>query len=233
MSWQEAPLVAVDLETTGTDPLNDRIVTACVALIVRASADVQTWVLDPEIEVPAGAAKVHGYTTERVRAEGRPYATGYAQIRSALIAAWEAGYTVVAYNAAFDLTMLNAEGVRLGYEPLEPGLVLDPMLLDRVVSPGRPGRHTLAGACEFYRVELGVAHTADADALAAARLAWKMSRYPEVALLDEDALMGVQRRHYRQRQEQYMARALAEGRQPRLSGEWPVQRDSDVLVEVA
>jgi DNA polymerase III epsilon subunit-like protein len=72
MSWHTGRLAAFDIETTGTDPESDRIVTAAISLVgAELPGEHHAWLIDPGIEIPAGAAAVHGITTERARAEGR------------------------------------------------------------------------------------------------------------------------------------------------------------------
>ena len=79
-SWVTGPLLGFDTETTGVDPLGDRLVTAAVVSCGPLGADgargrdVRTWLADPGVEIPEAAAAVHGITTERARAEGRPAA---------------------------------------------------------------------------------------------------------------------------------------------------------------
>lgn len=72
MSWISGPLLAFDLETTGTDVETDRIVTAAV---VRLEADGSvsaelTWLLDPGVAIPEQASAIHGISTERAREHG-------------------------------------------------------------------------------------------------------------------------------------------------------------------
>ncbi len=188
-------MAAFDLETTGVDVTRDRIVTACVATIDGADVDPWTWLLNPGVEIPDEAAAVHGVTTERARAEGLRYADGYAQIRACLDNAWADGRGVVIYNAAFDLSLMDAEGRRLGYPPLAYGLVIDPYVLDHIVI--RPGSRSLAAACAHYGLRLDGAHTAHGDALGAARLAWRLGQFPRLGALSSEELMVAQERWYR------------------------------------
>lgn len=58
MSWWQQPLVGFDLETTGTDPAVDRIVTAALVDTVGARRLSATgWLLDPGVPIPAEARR--------------------------------------------------------------------------------------------------------------------------------------------------------------------------------
>jgi len=194
VSWHTGRLCGFDLETTGTDVETDRIVTAC-AVQVGGGRDTEsyTWLADPGIEIPDGAAKVHGITTERARAEGRPAADVVAEVVGTLAGAVADGVPIVAMNAAFDLTMLDREARRHGIKPLTDVVgdalrVVDPRVLDKRVDPYRRGSRTLTALCEHYGVRLDGAHDAAADAVAACRVAWRIAQqYAEIgrALLDE------------------------------------------------
>src|SRR5919202_3194680 len=72
VAWADA-LGVFDLETTGVDTSTARIVTAHVGLIDEVGRVVERkdWLLDPGVEIPEGAAAVHGITTVRARRFGR------------------------------------------------------------------------------------------------------------------------------------------------------------------
>ncbi|WP_027503322.1 3'-5' exonuclease [Rhodococcus sp. UNC363MFTsu5.1] len=222
MNWTTAPMAAFDLETTGPIPTNARIVTAHIALINGREHSGQNWLLNPQQGIPEGATAVHGITTEHAREHGQNYTEGYHEIRQALTAAWEAGHTVVVFNAAYDLTLMDREGVRLGYPPLEPGLVIDPFVIDRAMDPYRKGKRTLAAVCEHYDVRLDGAHSADGDALAAARLAWKLPRkYSALAGLD---IMQSQAEWHAARQDDFAEYLRRQGKDASdVNGDWPMR----------
>ena len=204
-NWNEMPLAAFDLETTGPDPITARIVTACLIRIDGSDVAPLNWIVDPEIEIPEGATAVHGVTTERARAEGAPYADGYEQIRTELERIWLEGRVVAIYNASFDLTLIDQEGRRLGYPPLDYGPVIDPYVVDRAIDKYRKGKRTLAVTCEYYGITLENAHAADADALAAARLAWVLAnKNPGLSRLGVEELMTQQADWHRTRQLDYI-----------------------------
>lgn len=180
-AWFEGRLTGFDLETTGVDVENDRIVTAC-AVQCGGGHPTQsaTWMADPGIEIPEGAAKVHGITTERARAEGRPAAEVVEQLVAALAECVLAGQPIVAMNASFDLTIVDREARRHGVQPLVDIVgrdlrVVDPRVLDKKVDPYRRGGRKLEDLCRTYGVRLDGAHSADADAIAACRVAWRIA----------------------------------------------------------
>lgn len=189
-NWHHGRLAAFDIESTGVDPQNDRIVTATVSVVGGGEPAASTsWLADPGVEIPAGAASVHGITTEIARAEGRPASEVVAEIIDSLAAEAAKGTPVVAFNARYDLTMLDREARRHGIVPLTergfPVYVVDPLIIDKELWKFRKGKRTLTAVCEVYNVELSeeAAHAADADAIAAARVAWRLGeRYDELTL---------------------------------------------------
>lgn len=187
MKWHFGPLMGVDFETTGINPQTDRIVTGAVVYSGEQRRDIRitNWVSDAGgAEVPEGAARIHGYTTARIREEGRPAAEVVEEIVTALSEAVGAGVPLVAMNANFDLTMLEREAERHGVRPLfvrSSPQVIDPRVIDKAVDRYRPGRRTLTDLCRYYGVGLDDAHTADADALAACMVTRRLgSQFPEV-----------------------------------------------------
>jgi DNA polymerase-3 subunit epsilon len=244
-SWADGHLVSFDVESTGVSVEADRIVTACVVRI-RPGQDpiVRTWLINPGIDIPAGATAVHGITTEQAVADGVDPAGAVREIAEAL---WRHGWSqdvpVIAYNAAFDLTMLVAELARYGAaEHLTPDMclpVVDPLVLDKAVDRYRRGSRKLVDVCAHYGVRLAEdeAHTSDGDALAAARVAWCIARrYPEIGRADlgqlhdrqigwaqqqADSLAQYWRRRARTAPAAEAAELLA--RADSVDGTWPVR----------
>lgn len=192
MSWHLGRLCGFDLETTGPDPETARIVTACVVQCGDDQpTDSATWLTDVDgEEIPDEAAAIHGVTTERARAEGTPLAEAVAEIVAALTQVITSGIPIVAMNARYDLTVLDREARRFGIDPLPAGFpVVDPFVLDKRFDQYRRGSRKLTALCEFYKVPIGDAHSADADAIAACRVAWRQGqRYRELARLSLDNL---------------------------------------------
>lgn len=176
-------LAVFDLETTGIDVETARIVSACVAVLEADGSviDRWDWLADPGIEIPEGASAVHGITTERARALGRPASEVVGEITQTLRVLLGLGIPLVVYNAPYDLTLLARECSRHARTPLTaPSPVIDPLVLDKAVDRYRKGKRTLEVTAELYGVALDDAHDAGSDAIAAGRVAQSLARaYPE------------------------------------------------------
>lgn len=190
MAWHRELLIGFDLETTGTDPFEARIVTGAVIEVKGVEPlGRREWLADPGVEIPADAVAVHGISNECAATEGRPADRVADAIADVLVTYWKAGVPVVAYNAAFDLTLLTAELRRHGLPSLrdrlgglDPAPVIDPYTIDRRVDRYRRGKRNLEAVCAEYGIALESAHNAGADALAAARLAGAIAdRHPKIA----------------------------------------------------
>ncbi|TFB97252.1 MULTISPECIES: 3'-5' exonuclease [Cryobacterium] len=177
-NWSDT-LAVFDLETTGIDVETSRIVSATVAVIDRAGEVLERvdWLLDPGIEIPAQATNVHGITTEYAAENGREAAEGVAEIVATIREHLGRGLPLVAYNAPYDLTLLNRESLRHGVSPLvAPSPVVDPLVIDKAVDRYRKGKRTLEVTSAFYGVALDDAHDSGADAIAAGRVAQAIAR---------------------------------------------------------
>ena len=173
-------LAVFDLETTGLDLREARIVTACALEIDEHGQVVGKnfeWLANPEIEIPIAASNVHGVTTEMARENGRSAKEVVSELIDTLNGFFARGIPVVAYNAPYDFTILHFEALRHGLEPIsEPKPVIDPLVLDKFVDTYRSGKRTLEVAARTYGVTLDDAHNATADAVAAGRVAQAIAK---------------------------------------------------------
>ena len=225
--WADT-LAVFDLETTGIDVDTCRIVTAHVG-VIGAGGEVlerREWLVDPGVEIPTAASLIHGVRTERARLEGRAAGNAVAEIIDALTDVATRGLPIVAYNAAYDLTILEREATRYGVIPLPgPGPVIDPLVIDKAVDRYRRGKRTLTATAAHYGVALPNAHDAGADAVAAGRVAQAIARaYPELAATAVAELHARQVDWCREQAESYQAWRRANG-EPEFttSGAWPVR----------
>ena len=213
-------LLAFDLETTGPDPRTAHVVTSALVAIDGASKQEYNWLADPGIEIPEGATAVHGITTEYARENGRPHAEVIAETVAGIRKGWSEGRALVVFNAAFDLTILRRWDP--GFEILGP--VLDPFVVDRAIDPYRKGKRTLGALCEHHGVQLDAAHEAAADALAAARLAWKLlGSQNDLAGADWRAVNSQQAQWHEARQRDFAAYLERSGKDSSdVNTAWPM-----------
>lgn len=106
------PIVFFDLETTGTDRENDRIVEICMIKVhVDGDKEVRTRRLNPGIYIPIGASDVHGITDDMVKDEPL-----FAKIAKGVLE-FINGSDIAGFNSnAFDIPMLYNEFLRAGIE---------------------------------------------------------------------------------------------------------------------
>jgi len=182
-------LASFDLETTGVDTENDRIVSGAVSLLDEDGEllDWHEWKVNPEIHIPAEATAVHGITDE-MAALGQVPGEAIAEMVGHLRTAIGANLPIVIYNAPFDLSMLDA-GTRRHFgkelkELMPRPNVFDPLVLDKQFDRFRKGKRTLVAAAEHYGVKFeGEAHGALADSIAAGRVLQSMlRRFDDLAL---------------------------------------------------
>ncbi len=218
--FDPANMLSFDLETTGTDPKTCRIVTSAMISIEGRERKDQELLADPGVEIPEQATAVHGITTEYARENGSPHDEVLARTIETIREAWQRGATLVVYNAPYDLSVLRA---------LEPsftvdGLVFDPLVVDRAMDPYRKGKRRLENVCEHYGIELTNAHEATADAVAAARVAWKLAKkYPQLAQDNGEELMVSQAQWFYESQIKLQEWFNSKGRDVTVGTSWPVQ----------
>lgn len=178
--WVDGALCGLDLETDSPDPEDARLVTAAFLRHVPGRAlVVRQWTARPTRPISDGAARIHGFTTDRAEAEGAPIGAVIEEIVTVLSESWSWECPLLTCNSPFDLTIIDRERGRHlggGYKLSELPPVVDTLLVDRMCDRFRPGSRRLSDTCRHYGVTLDGAHDAAADALATMRLAWKLAR---------------------------------------------------------
>jgi DNA polymerase III subunit epsilon len=170
----EKPLAVIDVETTGANPDNDRIVEIAV---LRVTPDGKYTRgdrrLNPGIPIPPEATAIHGITDADVA-----YAPTFADVADCLLAFLD-GCDFCGFNLKrFDLRLLHAEFARAGKSlPLEGRAIVDALEIFHAFE-----RRDLAAAVRFYcDREHDDAHSAGADALATAHVLDAMlARYTDL-----------------------------------------------------
>lgn len=238
--WTYRSWVGFDTETTGVDPLRDRLVTAAAVQLKDPLDDppcftARTWLADPGVEIPAGAAQIHGVTSEHARRHGHPATEVIAEVCQHLRDLSAAGTVLVVFNAGFDLPLLRAESGRHGSEypgwdgsretataPPPAGLVVDPLVLDRALDRYRKGKRTLAHLAAEYQVPLPYdTHRADVDAELTLRVLRAMVlRYPELREMSDEELHDFQVTAHAQWAQSFTEYLRSRGRDATIPAAW-------------
>ncbi|MFE7744474.1 exonuclease domain-containing protein [Nocardia sp. NPDC057455] len=223
-SWTELPLAAFDLETTSADPFTARIVSACVLRVDGGDVRARNYIANPGVPIPEEATKIHGFTDEYVQKHGRPHDEVVAEVANELAACWRVQRCVAVYNGSFDFSVLAAHAPEFAVT----GAVLDGFVIDKQYDRYRKGsgQRKLSAVCIHYGMRLDDAHDAEADALAAARLAWKLPHvYPHLATLTASELMTKQAEWYREDAYRFIDYLRRNDRPfADVRTDWPIQR---------
>lgn len=175
-----------DTETTGVNVAEDRILTCYSAEYLPDMRVLQehSWTIDPGVDVPEGAAAVHGMSTQWIKANGRKDPqNAVGEIFNDLMDAAGRGVPIVAFNLRFDFTLLHYELLRHGWPNgamplLDVGVFYDAHVHDkgRNVRVRGKGQRKLGPTCLRYGVEFNDAdaHAAEYDVLKTAELSWKL-----------------------------------------------------------
>ncbi len=232
MTWIDGPVLGFDTETTGVDVTTDRVVTAAIVRREGGQQAVSTWLIDPGIEIPEAASAIHGVTTEHARTHGRTPAGALEEIARTLAAGLLRDEPVVAYNASYDLSLLDAELRRHGLPTLPERIgrpvrvVIDPLVLDRHLDRYRRGKRRLGNLCEHYGVTTSAAlHSADVDVTATLDVLAAVARaFPVVADTPLDELHGIQVAAHRRWADNFNAWRTSQGLTgPGAELDWPVR----------
>ncbi len=168
------PLAVFDIEATGTDIQNDRIIElAIVKLLPDYSITSRVFLMNPGIPIPAEASAIHGYQDEDVR--DKPL---FRAMAGPILLEFEgcdlAGYNILRY----DIPLLEAEFRRVGVAfPMEGRRVIDAQRIFHLKEP-----RDLTAAVAFYCGRtLDGAHGAEVDARATLDvLIGQIRRYPDL-----------------------------------------------------
>ncbi|HMM77382.1 MAG TPA: DNA polymerase III subunit epsilon [Gammaproteobacteria bacterium] len=143
--------IVLDTETTGLAPEEGHrvIEIGCIELKNRRLTGQHFhYYLNPEREIDAGAAEVHGLTLDKLRESPR-----FADIVADFVE-FVRGAELVIHNAAFDVGFIDAELARLGsaWGRIEDYCrVFDTLKLARELHPGQ--RNSLDALCKRYDVD--------------------------------------------------------------------------------
>jgi DNA polymerase III subunit epsilon len=190
----DLPFVAIDIEATGLDPNNDRIVEVACVVFARGEVERHGWLINPGRPIPEESRAVHNISDDDVR-DAPPFA-GVAQ---KILAVLGRGVPL-AYNADFDRAFLMAEFQRAGGDrPDVPALRkgvdwIDPLTWARELQQAEKSK-SLSAVAERLGIEAGQAHRAVDDAQTAGKVLYAFfgdSRVPTsyAAFVQEQRRLG-------------------------------------------
>lgn len=230
MMWRDQPMLSVDTETSGPDPESAAIVTVCAATAAPGRWEPVQWLLQQAEPIPEAAAAIHGVSTEQANRDGRPARDCLVEVRNVITTAWGLGMPVVAFNAVFDITVIDRNLKRHGLDGFtEIGPVIDPLVIDKILDRYRKGSRKLIDVAAHYRVILSGAHDATADAHASARLAWVLGGLLPAELQDDlETLTQWQADHYREQRLSFADYRRRKGEPlDDESTDWPIRLPAD------
>ena len=148
-------LVFIDLETTGANPLIDRITE--IGLVEVSDGEISTWstLVNPERAIPEFIQRLTGIDNDMVAGAPR-----FAQVAEELKARLK-GRLFIAHNARFDYGFVKNEFLRLGHRFQAD--VLCTVRLSRKLFPEHP-RHNLDSLIARHGLQADGRHRALADA---------------------------------------------------------------------
>jgi len=168
------PLAFIDLETTGVNISNDRIVEiGIVKILPDGTRQVKRKLINPLMPIPTGASDVHGITDEMVKD-----APSFKQVANEIKQFIE-NCDMGGYNSnRFDVPMLIEEFLRAGIEfSVDGRKLVDVQKVFHMME-----QRTLSAAYKFYcNKALEGAHSAEVDATATWEvLEAQVERYPQI-----------------------------------------------------
>ncbi|MBJ3777811.1 DNA polymerase III subunit epsilon [Acuticoccus mangrovi] len=175
--------IVLDTETTGLDPLTgDRVVEIGAVEVLNAipTGNVFHAYINPERDMPEGAFRVHGLSSEFL--SDKPV---FAAIVDDFLA-FLGSDKLVAHNASFDVAFINNELQMCGKPPVPPHQVVDTLSIAR---RKHGGPNSLDALCARYGVDASrrTKHGAllDAELLAEVYLELSGGRQAAFVLADE------------------------------------------------
>ncbi len=175
--WLDHPIAFLDVETTGRNAMNDRLVE--VAVVIGRRGEVlarHSWLVHPGRPIPAESTAVHGIRDEDVA--GKP---SFPEVATEILATL-AGAIPAAYNAVFDRGFLLAELERASVRPENPPPAMrrevdwiDPLTFARELYK-HEGSRALGDMAALLGIELVNAHRATDDAEAALRVLYALAK---------------------------------------------------------
>lgn len=157
------PMVFFDLETTGIDILNDRIVEISILKYYPDKREeITTYLVNPQRTIPAESTAIHGISDKDV--EGKPTFKELApDILNIMQGCDIAGYNIVKFDIPFIRVEFHRSGFKVDFDNVN---IIDPYVIFV-----KKEQRNLSAALRFYcNEEMVNAHSAEADTIATKKI---------------------------------------------------------------
>lgn len=174
------PLAFFDLETTGTNITNDRIVEISILkVLLNNEISIKTTRINPTVPIPIESSLIHGIYDEDIK--DKPTFKSIAHSLNQFLEGCDlAGFNVI----KFDVPVLVEEFLRSGIDfDMSGRKIVDVQRIFHMMEP-----RNLSAAYKFYcNKDLEGAHSAEADTIATFEvLKAQLVRYKDCALKDKN-----------------------------------------------
>lgn len=153
----QTPFVCIDVETTGLDLKNDRIIEVAAILFADDKIlDEFETLVDPEREIPKASQDIHNISIEMVK--GQP------KIQEVLptLFRFVGQHTIIGHGIPFDIGMIAAESARCNMPcPLQNNPIIDTLRLARLY--GESPSNSLDVLRRHFNIQAEGAHRAKGD----------------------------------------------------------------------
>lgn len=172
--WTDLPLAVIDVETTGLEPDEDRIIEIGIVRFEQGELDeVYGQLVDPERDLPERVTEITGITEDDL--EGEPT---FDEIADEVVERLS-GVGIVAYNLDFDRSFVATELERTGQSWPDDAPTFDPLVFAREFFKDER-RKNLGTVADKLGIPLEEAHRATHDAEVAGRVLYALEdRLPE------------------------------------------------------
>jgi len=168
-AWFKQPFLAIDVETTGLDPANSRIIElALVPCNMPANVGVFSQLFAVNKPLPPEITQITGISEDMLK--GQP---SFQEKSAEVLATLAHAQFVVAYNAKFDRPFLESEFARINIA-LPEMMWVDPFVFICELDRFKKGKK-LSDAAQRWGIKLEDAHRALGDAQAAGELMLKLA----------------------------------------------------------
>ena len=168
------PICFFDLETTGTNVAKDRIVEISILKVFSiGNKEGNSWLVNPEMQIPEEVIAVHGITNEKVANE-----PNFKQLSKEIYRMIQDSDLAGFNSDRFDIPLLAEEMLRAEVDfDMKKMVSVDVQTIFHKME-----KRTLGAAYKFYcDKDLEDAHSAEADTLATYEvLKAQLDRYPEL-----------------------------------------------------